>query len=223
MHTDARIIQSFLTDVAAHNDREWFAANRTRYEEARERFELLVAQAIERIAAFDTTITHVQVKNCTYRFYRDTRFSEDKSPYKRHFGAYINAKGRKALHSGYYLHMEPGSCLLAGGAWCLPSPVLRAVRQSVADEMDEFRSIVESPDFRTCFPVIGESRLKRLPKGFAADFPYPQYVQPKDYSVCHTVEDDFFGSDGWLDEMERVFRLMKPFNDFINYTIDDYE
>lgn len=223
MNPDINTILGFLSDVAAHNTREWFAENRSRYEEARLLFERYVEEAIARIAMFDSTVAHVQVKECTYRFYRDTRFSEDKSPYKRHFGAYINACGRKAFHSGYYLHVEPGCCMLAGGAWCLPSSILKAVRQSIVDEIDEFRSIVEAPEFQACFPVIGESRLKRLPKGFASDFPYPQYLQPKDYSVCHRVEDDFFGSAGWLDEMERVFRIMKPYNDFVNYTIDDYE
>ena len=169
------------------------------------------------------TVVWPTLKDCTYRFYRDTRFSEDKSPYKRHFGAYINACGKKSWHSGYYFHLQPGECLLAGGAWCLPSPILKAVRQSIVDEVDEFRSIVEAADFKAAFPVIGESRLKTLPKGFPKDFPYPDYLRPKDYSVCHTVPDDFFRDENWLDRTAGIFELMKPFNDFVNYTIDECE
>ena len=214
-------ILDFLKDVAAHNDREWFAAHRPQYEEARACFEEMVQELIHRIALFDESVAHLAVKDCTYRFYRDTRFSEDKSPYKRHFGAYINACGKKSWHSGYYFHLEPGHCLLAGGAWCLPSPVLKAVRQSVVDELDEFRSIVEVPEFRRLFPVIGETRLKTLPKGFPKDFPWPDYLRPKDYSVTHVVDDDFFRSPDWLERTAYVFRQMKPFNDFVNYTIDE--
>ena len=216
-------ILDFLKDVAAHNDRGWFAEHKGQYEEARGLFEEMVQALIHRIAAFDGSVAHLTVKDCTYRFYRDTRFSEDKSPYKRHFGAYIKACGKKSWHSGYYFHLQPGECLLAGGAWCLPSPILKAVRQSIVDEVDEFRSIVEAADFKAAFPVIGESRLKTLPKGFPKDFPYPDYLRPKDYSVCHTVPDDFFRDENWLDRTAGIFELMKPFNDFVNYTIDECE
>ena len=40
-----------------------------------------VEQAIRRIITFDPSVSHLTVKDCTYRFYRDTRFSNDKSPY----------------------------------------------------------------------------------------------------------------------------------------------
>ena len=213
----------FLADVAAHNDREWFAAHRGQYEEAKGLFEEVVAMLIHRIALFDPGVAHLSVGDCTYRFYRDTRFSEDKSPYKRHFGAYVNAHGKKSWHSGYYLHIQPGGCLLAGGSWCLPSPLLKAVRQSVVDEIDEFRGIVESADFKAAFPVIGETRLKTLPKGFPKDFPFPEYLRPKDYSVSHAVPDDFFREEDWLERAAGIFMLMKPFNDFVNYTIDECE
>ncbi len=216
-------ILEFLKDVTSHNNREWFAEHKGRYEQVRVYFEEMVQEIIWRVAEFDESVAHLSVKDCTYRFYRDTRFSEDKSPYKRHFGAYINAKGKKSFHSGYYFHLEPGACLLAGGAWCLPPNILKAVRQSIVDELDEFRAIVEENCFMKAFPKIGETHLKTLPKGFPKDFPYPDYLRPKDYSVCHGVDDDFFRSSDWLERSVEVFRLMKPFNDFINYTIDDYE
>lgn len=216
-------ILDFLKDIAIHNNREWFNTNRERYDKARQMFEEIVQQVILRIAGFDKTVIHLQVKDCTYRFYRDTRFSEDKSPYKRHLGAYINAHGKKSFHSGYYFHLEPGNCLLAGGAWCLPPPILKAVRESIVEETDTFRQIVEEKEFKTYFPIIGENHLKTLPKGFPKDYPYPDYLRPKDYSVCHNVNDDFFRQADWLEQTEKVFRKMKPFNDFINDTIDNLE
>ena len=216
-------ILDFLKDIAIHNNREWFNTNRERYDKARQMFEEMVQQVILRIAGFDETVIQLQVKDCTYRFYRDTRFSEDKSPYKRHLGAYINAHGKKSFHSGYYFHLEPGNCLLAGGAWCLPPPILKAVRESIVEETDTFRQIVEEKEFKTYFPIIGENHLKTLPKGFPKDYPYPDYLRPKDYSVCHNVNDDFFRQADWLEQTEKVFRKMKPFNDFINDTIDNLE
>ena len=75
-------ILKFLRQVMANNNREWFQEHKKEYEAARAEFESGVQQAIERIRTFDPEIAHVQVKDCTYRFYRDTRFSADKSPYK---------------------------------------------------------------------------------------------------------------------------------------------
>ena len=100
-------ILAFLKDLAAHNNREWFAENKSRYEEVKSLFHILVQDLILSISSFDESVKHLQVKDCTYRIYRDIRFSQDKTPYKQHIGAYINAKGKKSLHGGYYLHLEP--------------------------------------------------------------------------------------------------------------------
>ena len=98
---DTKTILSFLSEVSANNNREWFNANREKYEEAKAEFERGVAELIAALAQIDPSVSHLTVKECIYRFHRDTRFSPDKSPYKRHFGAYIAAKGKKALHGGY--------------------------------------------------------------------------------------------------------------------------
>ena len=154
------VIFQFLKELSANNNREWFNSHREQYEVARSEFENLLTVIISRISLFDESIRGIEAKDCTYRIYRDTRFSEDKTPYKTHLGGYINAKGKKSDHCGYYVHLEPGNCLLAGGSYCPPPPLLRALRQAVHDNIDEFRSIVEDPAFKQYFPVIGENFLK---------------------------------------------------------------
>ena len=166
------VIFQFLKELSANNNREWFNAHREQYENARNEFENLLTVIISRISLFDESIRGIEARDCTYRIYRDTRFSEDKTPYKNHFGGYINAKGKKSDHCGYYVHLQPGNCLLAGGSYCPPSPLLKALRQAVYDNMDEFRGIVEDPAFKQYFPVVGENFLKTAPKGFSKDYPY---------------------------------------------------
>lgn len=217
------IILQFLKELAANNNRDWFNSNRERYEAARAEFEKLLTALITRISAFDDSIRHLQATDCTYRIYRDTRFSQDKTPYKTHMGGYINAKGKKSFHCGYYVHLEPGNCMLAGGSYCLPSPLLKAIRQAVYDNMDEYRSIVEAPAFSQYFPIVGEDFLKTAPKGFKRNYPYLKYLQCKDYTVACRRPDDFFLTPSFVDQAEAVFRQMKRFSDFINYTIDDFE
>ena len=140
----------------------------------------LLTVIISRISLFDESIRGIEAKDCTYRIYRDTRFSEDKTPYKTHLGGYINAKGKKSDHCGYYVHLEPGNCLLAGGSYCPPPPLLRALRQAVHDNIDEFRSIVEDPAFKQYFPVIGENFPKKsAPKWISKGLSLSEYLSVK--------------------------------------------
>ena len=216
-------ILDFLKLLAANNNREWFQQHKSDYLKVQTDFEDLLEAIIVRISSFDESIAHVRPSECTYQIYRDTRFSPDKTPYKNHIGGYINARGKKSNHCGYYIHLEPGNCMLAGGSWCMPSAMLKAVRQSVCDNIDAYRSIVEDKAFRKYFPVIGESRLKTLPKGFPKDFPFPQYIQCKDYTVTYHIPDSFFDSPDFMDEIARVFMQLKRFADFTNETIDELE
>lgn len=217
------VIFQFLKEIAANNNREWFQQHRERYEAARHEFENLLTAVIARISQFDETVKGIEARDCTYRIYRDTRFTEDKTPYKTHMGGYINSKGKKSDHCGYYLHLEPGNCLLAGGSYCPPPALLKALRQAVYDNIDEFRSIVEDPDFRKYFPTVGETFLKTAPKGFPKDFPYLKYLQCKEYTVNCPLPDDSFLQPDFLDRTSDIFRQMKRFADFVNYTIDDFE
>jgi uncharacterized protein (TIGR02453 family) len=178
---------------------------------------------IDRIALFDEDIKGIQAKDCTYRIYRDTRFSPDKTPYKIHFGGYINAKGKKSEHCGYYVHLQQGNCMLAGGSYCPPPNILKALRQAVYDNIDEYISIVEDPAFKKYFPVVGENFLKTAPKGFPKDFKYIDYLKCKDYSCACLVPDEFFTDKYMLDNVSDIFKQLKRFCDFTNYTIDEIE
>ena len=80
------VIFQFLKDLSANNNREWFNEHKAEYELARAEFDNFLAIVIARISLFDETIRGIQPKDCTYRIYRDTRFSADKTPYKIHFG-----------------------------------------------------------------------------------------------------------------------------------------
>lgn len=215
-------IFDFLTDIAAHNDRQWFADNRARYDAAHAAFTVLAAEVKDHVAAFDPEVSAVAVKDTLYRFYRDTRFSADKSPYKRHFGTYINTRGKKSLHGGYYLHIEPGHCMIAVGAYCLPSDVLRAVRSSIVAQPETFHALLTEPRLAALKPRLGETHLKTVPAGFPRDFIYPEYLRPREYDLSIDIDDAFCFAPDFAQRTADVLRLMKPFLDFVNDTVDDY-
>jgi uncharacterized protein (TIGR02453 family) len=235
---DAKRILKYLRQLMANNNRVWFLEHKQEYDAIRANFEEGVQQAIGRIASFDPTIAHLSVKECTYRFNRDTRFSNDKSPYKNHLGAYIAAHGKKALHGGYYLHLEPGHCLVACGNYWLPTNILTSCRNEIMGNTDEWLKCVESPEFLKYFGRVdapedmptwdqpqgfGLDRLKTCPSGFPRDWEHVEYLRQKDYCCWHRVDDSFFQGDKWLDEMEKMMRAAKPMMDMMNSVIDDYE
>lgn len=231
---DTKRILQFLRDVMVNNNRPWFQDHKDEYQAVKDDFERGVGQAIARISTFDSSVAHVTVKDATYRFYRDTRFSSDKSPYKNHLGAYIAAHGKKALHGGYYIHLEPGRCMLACGNYWLPTNILTSCRNEIMGNIDEWLRCVESPEFLRYYGAeetagpdasqgFGIERLKTCPSGFPRDYEHIRYLRMKDYCCWHRVPDDFFDGDVWLDDMERIFRAGKPMLDFTNSVIDDYE
>ena len=99
----------FLSELKENNSREWMEANKKRYQSVRAGFEEMVTSLIQKIGAFDPDIAGLQVKECVFRINRDVRFSNDKSPYKITFSAYIGKGGKKAEKAGYYLHNDTGA------------------------------------------------------------------------------------------------------------------
>ena len=216
-------IYTFLKEIAQHNDREWFHAHQPEYKAARASYEAYVQEMILRIAAFDPSVAYQTPKTCIYRFARDTRFSNDKSPYKRHFGAFVCSHGRKSYRGGYYLHLEPGNSLIAGGSWCPPAPLLKRIRETIVDDIDHFRSIVEAPDFHALFPVVGEDLVKTTPKGFPKDFFFNDTATTEIYTVWHPIPGTLVSEPDSQDRIEQMFRTMAPLNAFLNEIFDDYE
>ena len=98
-------VLSFLTDLIPNNNKPWFDANKGRYKEAQAIFNDFASELLERVQNFDPEVRGLTLKQCTYRFYRDLRFSKDKTPYKKHFGIFI--KRWKMQRFGILFHIEP--------------------------------------------------------------------------------------------------------------------
>lgn len=232
---DTQRVLHYLSQIREHNNREWFHAHKAEYDVVRKDFEQFVAEAINGLSTIDQSVAHLTVKDCVYRFNRDTRFSPDKSPYKRHFGAYICAKGKKALRGGYYLHLEPDNCLLATGSYWLPTNILTACRNEIMGNIEEWLACVENKQFVQLFGSPGAGKweqsergfglehLKTCPSGFPRDYEYLHYLRMKDYCCWTKVDNDFFSKPTWRKEALKVFQAAKPMMDFINNVIDDYE
>jgi uncharacterized protein (TIGR02453 family) len=208
----------FLTLLKCNNNREWFNQNKALYLDAKENFESYVQEIINKIIVFEPIMKGLEVKSCVYRINRDIRFSNDKSPYKSHLGAFIVRGGKQNgdKYAGYYFHVEPGKSIIAGGAYMPPSPWLSAIREKISEEPDRFLKIINSKDFVKYFGKIDGEKLKSAPKGYPSDHPYIDLLKYKSYLVVNEAPDRLVLSNEYFDHVIRVLKAMKPLNDFLN-------
>lgn len=209
-------ILSFLKQLAKNNNREWFSAHKDLYEKAKQEFITIVCLVHKEISVFDEDIRMINPQECIFRIYRDVRFSSDKSPYKTNMGAYLNKNGKKTHNAGYYFHIEPGNCFFAGGIYMPPSDLLKSLRQEVYYNFDEFKKIISEKTFRKYFNDVSGENLQRIPAGYPKDFSGEKYLKLKDYLVMHSYNPSEFSDKEIIVHAAKVFKAMKPLNDFLN-------
>jgi uncharacterized protein (TIGR02453 family) len=218
METIKKPTLDFLSAVLCNNNRDWFNANRPLYNDAKKNFESFVQELIDRIILFEPIMKGLEAKSCIYRINRDIRFSNDKSPYKSHFGAFIVRGGKKNgdKFAGYYFHIEPGKSILAGGAYTPPAPWLSAIREKISNSPDEYIKITQEKDFIKFFGSVDGEKLKTAPKGYPKDHPYIELLKFKSYLVVNEAKDKLVLSGDFQDHVINVFKAMKPLNDYLN-------
>jgi uncharacterized protein (TIGR02453 family) len=208
----------FLNGLKHNNNREWFLKSQSEYKEAKNNFESFVQDLINEVIVFDPIMKGLEVKNCIFRINRDVRFSNDKSPYKTNFGAFIVRGGKKNgdKFAGYYFHIEPGGSMIAGGAYMPPLPWLSSIREIISDEPEKFLEIINDNNFIKYFNSIQGEKLKKAPKGYPADHPQIELLKFKSFLAMNEVPDNEVLKPGYFEHVVNVLKAMKPLNDFLN-------
>lgn len=217
-------LYEFFDQLSVNNNREWFAANRPRYERLREHWLADIDRLIAAMTPWEPDLVGQTAKGSVYRIYRDTRFSTDKTPYKTHFAAAISPWGRNAMRAGYYLdigitrYLEQG---LYGGLWDPDAALLKKMRHAIVDNIEEWEQIVNAPDLQRYFPGWCSSTLKTIPKGWDRNHPQAHYLRMTNYGKAYPVAPTFYLNPDWPLRAADIFHTLKPLIDFINYTIDE--
>jgi len=214
-------ILDFLKDLSKNNTREWMQENKKLYLSVKEEFEESVQQLIDKIALFDPYISGVETKKCVFRINRDIRFSKDKRPYKENMGAFINKDGKKGVDGGYYLHIQPGQSMLAGGVYMPPSDILKKVRLEIDYNPDLLIKFMNSSEFKKYFKAFEGDKLKKAPKGYDPEHSNIELLKLKYYIVVHRIDDNTLIKPGFLDYATKIFGAMKPLNDYLRIAIND--
>ena len=214
----------FLKQLAKNNNKEWFDANRKKYEAAKEDHLQLVQKILNEFSKTDTSLSSLAAKDCLFRINRDIRFSKDKSPYKTNFGAYINANGRKSMHAGYYLHIQPGESFVGGGLYQPDATALKKVRQEIDYNFDEFKSIISNKKFKAVYSK-GISKdedlsLSRPPKGYDEINPAIEYIKLKSFIAMTPLTDAELTEKKFVATVVKAFEALHPVILFLNKALE---
>lgn len=214
----------FLKDLKKNNNKEWFEKNRKIYEAAKADYLNFVANIIKELQKKDASITGLDAKQCVFRINRDVRFSKDKSPYKSNMGASFNKGGKKVMNAGYYFHLEPGACFIAGGLWMPMPPKLKKIRQEIDYNFNEFKHIINNKKFKTTFKDLSRNKeyvLSRPPKDYEITNPAVEYLKLKSFIVSVKINDEDLLQKNFIKKVITVFETMCPLIYFLNKAIEE--
>ncbi|MFT4572056.1 MAG: hypothetical protein ACI8TX_001961 [Hyphomicrobiaceae bacterium] len=221
----------FFRELAKNNEREWFQANKPRFEQS------VKAPLLAFIEAMDVPLA--KISDCfvadargqggsMFRIYRDVRFAKDKRPYKEHAACHFRHMAGKDAHApGFYVHFEPGDVFFGGGIWRPPNPVLRQIRQAIVDDSDHWRAITTAPTFRKRFGQISGDQLVRAPQGFDPDHPCIEDLRRKGFFAVQRVDPKIVTSKDLVRNVIATLKALSPVMEFLttavghSYSLDE--
>jgi uncharacterized protein (TIGR02453 family) len=215
----------FLKQLKKNNNREWFDANRNKYEAARNDFASFVQNVIDKFCKTDTTLSSLTAKNCMFRINRDVRFSKDKSPYKTNMGAYFNAAGKNSMTSGYYLHISPGESFVGGGMYHPDAKALKKIRQEIDYNFNEFSKITTDKKFKAVYAKglnsDEEIKLSRPPKGYDENNKAIEFLKLKSIVATAPLNDALLTDKSFAASVVKAFEALHPLVIFLNKAVKD--
>jgi uncharacterized protein (TIGR02453 family) len=211
---------TFLRNLAKHNEREWFTPRKPIFEAELKEPMLAVVRKITD-AMTDFAPHHVRpAEKSLFRIYRDTRFSNDKRPYKTHVAAWWSHQGlEKTSGAGYYFHISPKEVIIAAGAYMPEKDQLAAIRHWLLDHHAEFRKLLARPAVRKTFTEFEGNALTRPPKGFPCDHPALDLIQCRQWGLSATLPADAALKPDLPAVIIRHFKLAAPIVDALNTPI----
>lgn len=213
---------TFLRQLKKNNNREWFQANKVRYEaDVRDPMLRFIAGFAAPLATISRHFVADPrpVGGSLFRIYRDTRFSRDKSPYKTAAAAHFRHEVGGEVHGpGFYLHLEPGDVAVGSGIWHPDADALAKIRTAIAEHPDQWKRAVSGKAFTAACELWGE-KLLRPPKGFDPAHPFIEDLKRKDFVAMASFTQTDACKPGFADQVLEVYRATVPFMSFLTKAV----
>lgn len=214
----------FLRGLARHNEREWFQAHKADYDEnVRGPFQRLLTDLQPVLAGVSEHYRSEPktVGGSLFRIQRDTRFANDKTPYKSWQGARLfHERGRQVEAPSFYLHLQPGNCFVAAGLWHPESDTLRRIRHFILDNPGSWKAAAHEPKFRRRFDLDEDEMLTRMPRGFPDDFEFAHDLRRKNFVALRAIDDEVMTGPRLLKTLETDLNGLAPFTDYLCAALD---
>ena len=211
---------TFLRSLTKHNDREWFNQRKSVYEsELKEPMLAIIRRITDAMTEFAPN--HVRpAEKSLFRIYRDTRFSNNKLPYKTHVAAWWSHMGlQKTSGAGYYFQVSPKGVVIAAGAYMPEKEQLAAIRNWMLDNHVAFRKILNKPAVRKAFSEFEGEALTRPPKGFPCEHPALDLIKQKQWGLSTTLPAQIALKKDFAQTLIKHFKLLAPMVDALNTPI----
>ena len=211
----------FIADLKENNSREWFQANKERYDAAHADVIAFAGELITELSKLDAGVAaDVEPKKCVMRIYRDVRFSKDKTPYKTNMAIGRLTKN-KTVEIGYYLQIEPGKSFIAGGYWMPQGEHIKSIRQEIDYNATDLTRIVDAADFKKSFGEFrDQEKLKTLPKGYDAGNENIELLKLKSFIAYRDLKDKEITGTNAAKHIAELCAKIHPLNVFLNNAID---
>jgi uncharacterized protein (TIGR02453 family) len=213
----------FLRALKRNNRRDWFEAHRADYlQHLRDPFLRLIGELQPDLAAISPHYRADPRGNggSLFRIHRDTRFANDKTPYKTWGGARFFHERARQLHApSFYLHIEPGACFVGAGLWHPEPETQRRIRAFLVDNPAGWTAATRSPGFRRRFVLTGDS-LVRPPRGYPADHPLIDDLRRKDFVATAPLDDEVVLGPRLRQSLVSHFRGLAPLVDYLCAALD---
>jgi uncharacterized protein (TIGR02453 family) len=211
----------FLKALEKNNNRDWFLANKNKYDLAKTNYLNFVEEVLNGILKFDSSLAELNPKQCVFRINRDVRFSKNKEPYKTNFGASFSKGAKKIDTAGYYFHLEPGTCFIGGGLWMPQAPDLQKLRQEIDYCYKEFNGILQHKEFKKTFQGLStDAKLARPPKGYDIDNPAIELLKLKSFTAIMPISDKEVLDPTVVKKTLSIFKTIAPLVHFLNRAIE---
>jgi uncharacterized protein (TIGR02453 family) len=208
----------FLRELESHNERDWFNANKWRYERDVVTPSLAFISAVaEPLADIAPRFAALPLRSggSLMRIYRDTRFSRDKRPYKTNVGIQFRHEQGKDVHApGYYFHIDSMETFVGVGAWRPATPALTAIREHIDAFQDQWIEARDAPAFASRFALSGESLL-RPPRGYGGQHPLIDDLKRKSFIAIHYLEHGDLNDAALVSRVADSYRAATPFMEFL--------
>ncbi|PLB49206.1 hypothetical protein P170DRAFT_177580 [Aspergillus steynii IBT 23096] len=225
----------FLEGLSENNERSWLKAHDADYQAARKDWESFVVSLSEKISDVDSTIPELPAKDMIFRIHRDVRFTKDPTPYKPYFSAAWSRTGKKGPYASYYVHCQPGSCIIGAGLWQPDADQLALLREDIDRNSHGLKAVLNEANMRReilngvpddeekavkeFLDQNKETALKIKPKGYDVDNENIKLLRLRNFTISKPLADEDFRSPDAQDKIAALIGVIEPFVTYLNSVV----